>query len=106
MEFILAFKAASEVRDTDGNQRCDEMSGVHKGCKLDANGANTEVQRRNNKERRSSSLGSRSAGSSESDKKHKRQRTRVAAEDLKDWQKLLRWLHAELKRTNRSGPRR
>lgn len=50
---------SSEAHETDGNQRCNEMCALHEG---EANGVNTEAQRRNNKEQRSSSLGSRSAG--------------------------------------------
>lgn len=88
MELVLAFKVSSEVYDTDGNQRCDKMSALHDG---DFRSKRSKHRGAKKEQQRAAFVisGKTLSGLSESDKKHKRQRTRVAAEDLKDWQKLL-----------------
>lgn len=67
----MAFKVASEADETDGNQRCDKMSALHKG----------EVRSKRSKHRGAKKKQQRAAfvisgkslsGLSKSDKKHKR----------------------------------
>lgn len=77
----MAFKVASEVHETGGNLHKGEVRSKrskHRGAKKEQQRAAFVIS------------GKSLSGLSESDKKHERQRTRVAAEDLKDWQKLLR----------------